>query len=913
METIDIDFVRCLTRNNFLDENDPNINIKAKLCLRILLFLDSLHDFGDKNRTNDADNESRRIMIKKLLIKLLKDLKWILSDLKRENFTPTNRPYFTMLNEFITNMLQRVSVGNDKTTEQLNENLKIYSIFAGSGNWPDKDRPTYNDIHQKMQQARASPGAVVAENKYFSLIKESLPEVTRLYFYPTYIAEKTSISNTNDYPRTHEDDQQDGHNIHFGIRCLFLSSAPKGGGPDRELHQNTNGAGKLHSYANKLMNYIYQDPNDKNEKYIIFIIACLIFFCEPVTNVESKPHKYIQYDNIALDSYVHDMFFEYIINYSLNCFTIIPTSNHNIAAGAWQFMTSIIQYLCFQIKTNEQCEQTQQQLFEASLNKETITSYNLNTFFGKPVSIIIDAAGKPRSINYLTQCFIDIFKNPNAPVQHSFKLFNTSASKFDAANVSNLEASMKQVEDAYKDWLDTLIDKETYTQDYLFNIKCGGDTPIISIGFESNGIGKQRKYSVMFKQFFSDTFPDYFKVSEDYSSLTKSIQQFGTGHGDSKNNIYFLIAKSMGDFGQILFYYLLQERSGYFNGADAQTSLTIFHTLDTWAASICSLFAPGVICEEGAAAIKIDIESDLPYKYGNNKMFVSRTLRDLLLKQMTPPVDLPTNAGAKQNPHIWSKLPLSLGQLQEWNLLKELLNKQNIELNKELSEKSAILKEKEKQVKQLTGRVNLLEGLFKKLVDSGKLDANDPTIIAELEQNHQNISQANAVAQQSMETIQTDLNEQGNITNEIITTGATESSDQPGTGPSELANPPLVYDKDHFTKEEEEPSAKHQKGFHVGYHVGGVWRCGDQMTRSMSALCQKQQQLNTKINSEFFTLNQQISILEQGLHNYINKLNHYRIPIPNLQDVYTGPITRKRKLRGGSKKTKKKLIKSKYY
>ena len=114
METIDIDFVRCLTRNNFLKEGDPNINIKATLCLRLLLFLDSLHDFGDKNRTEGAktDTTVKEQIMEKLLIKLLKDLKWILS-------APTNSPYLLMLKEFINNMY-------NETTEELNEKLLIF-------------------------------------------------------------------------------------------------------------------------------------------------------------------------------------------------------------------------------------------------------------------------------------------------------------------------------------------------------------------------------------------------------------------------------------------------------------------------------------------------------------------------------------------------------------------------------------------------------------------------------------------------------------------------------------------------------------------------------------------------------------------------------------------------------------------
>jgi hypothetical protein len=235
----------------------------------------------------------------------------------------------------------------------------------------------------------------------------------------------------------------------------------------------------------------------------------------------------------------------------LNCFTIIPTSNHNITAGAWQFMTSILQYLCFQIETNQVCMGKQEALHKRSIAKGS--NYNINTFFDQKVSVIIDAAGKPRSINYLTQCFIDIFKEPSVTNKQAFVLYNTSASKFDSAGISNLEASMKQVD---KELEIGLVNETEYTKNYVFNIKCGGKL-IISIGFIYDATSG--KFLVVFKKFFSDTFSNTFndlsgyQVSQDYSSLTKSIERFGVGQGDTKNNIYFLIAKSMGDFGQILF------------------------------------------------------------------------------------------------------------------------------------------------------------------------------------------------------------------------------------------------------------------------------------------------------------------------------------------------------------------------
>lgn len=844
METIDIDFVGCLTRNNFLDRTDPNINIKAKLCLRLLLFLDSLHDFGDKSRTAgaDADTAVKEKIMKKLLIKLLKDLKWILS----VHVAAPDTPYLTMLKVFIINMF------NEKT-EQLNQNLKIYSIFFGSGNWPDKDRPTYNDIHQKMQQA---PGAVVAENKYFSLIKESLPEVTRLYFYPTYIADATVPFNT--YPETEninpeyaKDEYQD--NIRYGIRCLFMKSIPKGGGVGgQKLHQNKGNSKYLHSYSNQLMNYIYQDPNDKNEKYIIFIIACLIYFWEPVTNAEGSPHTYIQYNNIELGSYVHDLFFQYILNYSLNCFTIIPTSNHNITAGAWQFMTSILQYLCFQIETNQGCQGKQQALYQRSLAKGN--NYNLNTFFNEKVSVIIDAAGKPRSINYLTQCFIDIFKEPSKTVEQQFVLYNTSASKFDSAGVSNLQASMQQVDNG-------LVNETEYaTKNYVFNIKCGGEL-IISIGFIYDATSG--KFSVVFKKFFSDTFSDIFndlsgyQVSQDYSSLTKSIEGFGQGHGDTKNNIYYLIAKSMGDFGQILFYYLLQYNSGYFSDNLSNiNSLTIFHTLDTWAASICSLFAAGVICEESSDAIKIDEVSSLPYKYGNNKMFVSKHLRDQLLEIMTPSVYLPSiNALNDDDIDVWSMVPLTLGQAQQCNKREKLLNEEIISHNQEIT---LLIQEGDNQKIQLDEAHSIIQMGGDLVGELLKMAAEHPEkvsadVIAKAEaylQKGQKIfdPEHKQKLKAALTEIEKKLNEKALLVEEQI---------QPTTDKKR-------YYISVSDVAENQPTAKKPK------LVGGV------MTRAMA---KQQQQLNNDIINSFQVLDDQISESKNYILDVTNWLTQHGIQL----------------------------------
>ncbi len=655
---VEIDFAECLERNHFLD-NPHNRNTKAALCLRILLFIDSLHDFGDTGRTKDInDPVVKKKIMPELLSKLIKDLDWIL-----ENIPPdTSSRYYEILQKFVTNMSKNIEDKN---------NLIIKSIFFGSAAMLN-----YNKI-RTILEASPAPGEKV-ETEYFSLIEEKVGLTTTLYFYPKIIGEK-------EFTALSQNDQED---ITYYIRDLFKKNNRTN--PDLKQDSNQN---YLHTAVNQLMKYIFDHDKDIDDKdiddiYIIYIIACLIYFWQPDKNKYNDSPLPLNFDNVKLSTYVHDLFFKYIIKYSLNCFTIIPTTNHNITCGAWQFITSIIQYLCYQnpylaaydvpiVSTeydeiepkNDKCKERMQNLFTESTQK--LINFNLISFFQKDVSFLIDAAGKNRSVNYLSQTFIDIFRDPFSSTK-KFRLFKTSASLFDSAQPPNLETSMKLTDK------DTFIDSVEYTNNRTFIVKCG-TIKLIKIKFVHKLEGEKHIYSIVFEKFFSDIPNPSYEVSQDSSSLVKSIEKF-----KETNNVFSLIGKSMGDFGQILFYYLLQKDSGYFSGT-SPTALTIFHTLDTWAASICSLFANGVICEESSDSLRQD-EGNLPYKFGNNKMFVSKTLKDRLINTMTPSIYLPTVGGADEYHDIWSKLPLKLGQIQEWTKFKAEHEEKIIILNQELNE-----------------------------------------------------------------------------------------------------------------------------------------------------------------------------------------------------------------------------------
>jgi hypothetical protein len=649
------------------------------------------------------------------------------------------------------------------------------------------------------------------------------------------------------------------------------------------------------------MKYIFDDDKDIDDKYIIYIIACLIYFWQP----EKKINKYgidtplpLNFDNVKLSTYVHDLFFKYIIKYSFNCFTIIPTTNHNVTCGAWQFITSIIQYLCYQNpsisvqdvsivspeyddiepKNDKKCEERMQNLFTESTQK--LINFNLISFFQKDVSFLIDAAGKNRSVNYLSQTFIDILRNPLEPTK-KFTLFKTSASLFDSAQPPNLETSMKKTDEG------ALIDSKKYTNNRTFIVKCG-DTQLIKIKFIHKLEGSKDKYSIVFEQFFSDIPDPPYEVSQDFSSLVKSIGKF-----NETKNVFSLIGKSMGDFGQILFYYLLQQDSGYFSGT-IPTGLTIFHTLDTWAASICSLFANGVICEESSDSLRED-EGNLPYKFGNNKMFVSKTLKDKLINIMTPSIYLPTLGGAESYIDIWSKLPLNLGQMQEWSKLKAEYTKENLNLKEQLKLAESLFAEKDDQYDKLFEAANDVIKLAAQGYKTTQEEESRRAFLAIInrireeigEEKTQTIVDSFHTCKDQIEEKKKDLETSIDSTIEQI---YNDSKKQPGS--QNIATPPLANPLP-ATPQPATPQLDTGVTQHPGTGVSEpptkmLKTGGGVMTRRM---VWKQNTLNREINKSFDTIDEELTELKDNIDKAREALNTILIQkLPKI-DVETGPIS----------------------
>jgi len=117
--------------------------------------------------------------------------------------------------------------------------------------------------------------------------------------------------------------------------------------------------------------------------------------------------------------------------------------------------------------------------------------------------------------------------------------------------------------------------EHSYTEQ-IFSVKLF-NTELIKLKYSTPDILEIQKW-------FSDEIVDISGNRYD-SVLSKSVSKY-----NSSNNIFDLILKSMGDFGQILYF-----SAKYKNKIDQE--LTIFHTLDSWCAGIASLFGNVVVCE----------------------------------------------------------------------------------------------------------------------------------------------------------------------------------------------------------------------------------------------------------------------------------------------------------------------------
>lgn len=786
---IEIDICKCLLRNNFLQgEANLNLQLKSALCFRLLLFFDSLHDFGDETRSQaakktvqandnnlfgkayvqrrdkeylgidgdklrspdlttrlkeieDADAEvqnwetsgatsttkkeydaklkelksaaetkykrfgmaaaqllDKRDILNKLFYKLLEDLVWIFNQFPTPE-SQVSGSNLNVLKQIINIMFAHVRSGEEAL-------LTINSIFYSTArNQKEGDILTFLKGIKKLP----SKCPAVAAGKNFDPNKFFLFELKNAHVEQCSDFEQPSTTNL-------------GKSTIYLYPSFFLSlwpeldlggleNLPSMGAEQREAFKQFKNKGpgitekkpaegfnsffttekKLRASSvtavDILLEYIYNVFKDipNSQDYAIYILVSLLYCWENrgAINVDSKDSNPI-----------HIFYFKYILQYSLNCHQYIPVeelaSADDIFTDQINYTNLIIRYLCYQdpFLGSDACdgifqEKIQEQVEKAKLNPPEAFPINLNNFFQKNVLLVVDADGKPRSINYLTKLFMEIYTNmATGGDGGGLFLCKTLGSEFDAATTSQSEAIINKIfkvaakqckqqwntdydelESLQKPGLQILPSTDLLNNKPLTFLIKSGEVNLMKIRF----FKKDKHPFISFEQFFRDALPVGSEAREIEGGLKASVTQCLFNFSFNANNaskVYNCIAKTMGDFSQMLYYYVVrlaclppEIREQFFSPQwwalnnlalnelfENQLKylvqyLGIYHTLDTWAASMASLFVLGVICEQGIAGIQVNEENLELQKWANNKMFVPEQIKTLLTQSSKPPAD----------------------------------------------------------------------------------------------------------------------------------------------------------------------------------------------------------------------------------------------------------------------------------
>lgn len=756
-----IDIFDCLIRNKFQQTTDDpallpifrqKMSLKSALCIRLLLFFDSLHDFLDKERVTSSldqikknkDNEYGNLfkqvlgphiakdeyaqvrlyyqtieaattnynaaklgsnkskkegtfralnvanselgkwfvnffsdpteanvmkdIQRQLFKKLLKDLNYILTEFQKQPIT-TEGSNLNILTKLVNSMHIYITPPQDGP-----HGLTIHSIFPNTftGSFkPDFAAALPSDI------STFNPETHDVKNNFF-IYKEQNPDGStpirrpdpnspapraNIWIYP-------SIFLYSKYANMQDIDPPNEYLV--GLKKVSEDFFKVGGG----LRE---GKG-LKKPTEDLMNYINEHINASNDVDIfpIYIIICLLFFWKDETVTVSS----------SSDNEVHIFYFKYILEYSLNCHEYMPylqasdfvnnnpspVPDFNLVPTlrTINFINLIIKYLCYQnptllpqvdpthAPTDHACltrmkNFLQEQLYPPS--GQSPLPVNFNTYFNKNVLLVVDADGKPRGTNYLTSYFLHLFTSQNLPNgATAVTIYNTLGSEFDASTTSNTQTVLDKLIQATKEAINPSVPVariENFDQPIQFIINAGG-IPLMNLQFEKNINGTP---CVTFLRFFADGFEGCIPGSNQ-GSVSTSVFKYLIGR-----DIVYLLAKTMGDFSQMLYYYTLINNN--------TTNVGIYHSLDTWAASLASLFVNGVICEQGMDTTQLTSKS--VKKLASNKIYITKELRDNLeiYDSIWNISDISAFSNFIQSPAVQSQL---LSQFKIQSLKEKLLD-----------------------------------------------------------------------------------------------------------------------------------------------------------------------------------------------------------------------------------------------
>jgi hypothetical protein len=332
-----------------------------------------------------------------------------------------------------------------------------------------------------------------------------------------------------------------------------------------------------------------------------------------------------------------------------------PTQRAEVGEMAIE-MNEIIKVLCLKrsLDRDQTCLKSFKERVSSLKCSESISLYDVGDDINT-ITLQVDAAGKNRCSGYISQTLKtvqSIYEQQGENVNRQFKMQKTLASLYDAAGKGNIEKVVGEGETTY-DFADpfqqvlyenltassgysfrTFVDKSTYAKPtagpdpapmrkFALTI---GTTTFLQLHYEwdgtTSGNPKKTKVNLVINQWFGETFSDCSGMD---GELNRAINRYVSSQEDFTSYAIFceLLKKTMGDFGQVLYYYLASQNA-------PESELVLFHTLDRFCAGIGSLFGKGVVSEQHGDANRDCQEQGIISDF-HNTFYVTRAQKTTLL------------------------------------------------------------------------------------------------------------------------------------------------------------------------------------------------------------------------------------------------------------------------------------------
>lgn len=317
-------------------------------------------------------------------------------------------------------------------------------------------------------------------------------------------------------------------------------------------------------------------------------------------------------------------------------------------------MNEIIKILCLKrSKTGNEtdCLTEFEKRVSASGSCESISLYDVDSTT-KKIKLFVDAAGKNRCQGYLAktlQIVQSIYEPSHEPLATAkeFTIQKTLASHYDAAKKGNIENVLGSTMTIWGtasaatkvDFGGAISFGQGHPPaSFITNVRNPTQTDInlkfaisiannslLQLHYEWDGTWQDESQNKTTRQpvilVIDEWFGQMMKCSGTDGELNSAIKRYYASDEEMKDRFCELLKKTMGDFGQVLYYYLSCQED--------EDTLVLFHTLDRFCAGIASLFGKGVICEQHGDACRVDENREIISSF-NNTFYITHAQQKFL-------------------------------------------------------------------------------------------------------------------------------------------------------------------------------------------------------------------------------------------------------------------------------------------